>query len=118
MTKKTKRYNDGVVSIYREKAQTSSFKTNVKSLSDMEFVVKLDFEELSKRQQDAEFADQNNFTLSRKIRTRRVNGIGVKCKAVIEGIVYDVSYVDTDRTDAFIYLDEIRGLEVSGSVNT
>ena len=102
-------YNDGVVSIYREIERRSNFsaKLNAKMLEDMEFIAKLAFSEQSKRQQDVEFAYNNGFQLSCKVKTRYVRGIDNKCKAVINGFLYDVSYVDTTRTEAFLYLQGV-----------
>jgi len=106
-------YNDGVVSIYREKARETDFsaKRNVATLDDMDFVVKLNFKELSKREQDLEFAQQNDFTLSMKIKSRLVKGVDNKCKAVIDGYLYDVSYTDKSRTELFLYLEGVKALD-------
>lgn len=103
------RYNDGVVSIYREKEKRSNFgaKINAVALDDLEFVGKLSFSVSSKRQEDLEFAEQKGFTLSVKIRTRYIKGVDNKCKAVIDGYLYDVSYVDASRTELFLYLEGI-----------
>ena len=110
---KLNRYNDGVVSIYREKGRYSDFsaKRNVSALDDMEFVVKLAFEESSKREQDQTFAEQNGFSLSTKIRTRYVDGVDSKCKAVINGYLYDISYVDKSRTEMWLYMEEVKKLD-------
>lgn len=104
---KFSRYNDGVVYIYREEEGRKtdfSAKKNVKALEDMEYIVKLTFEEASKREQDIEFAQQNGFTLALKIKTRLCNGVDNKCKAVIDGYLYDVSYLDIDRRKAEMWL--------------
>lgn len=114
MTKpKFSRYNDGVVSIYREREKRSNFaaKENVSVLADMDFIVKLDFEESSKREQDLEFANQNGFSLSLKIRTRFAPVVDNKCKAVINGYLYDVSYVDKNRTEMWLYMEGVKQLD-------
>ena len=107
---KFSKYNDGVVKIYREKERRSDFsaKRNVLTLEDMDFIVKLDFEESAKREQDLEFAEQQDFSLSLKIKTRFVNDVDNKCKAVIDGYLYDVSYMDKNRTEMWLYLEQIR----------
>lgn len=107
------RYNDGVVSIYREKEKRSNFaaKENVSGLDDMEFIVKLDFEQSSKREQDMAFAEQNDFSLSLKIRTRHLDSVDNKCKAVINGYLYDVAYVDKNRVEMWLYLEGIKELK-------
>ena len=112
MKNKFSTYNDGVVSIYREKKRETDFsaKKNVKTTDDMEFIVKLAFEECSKREQDLEFASQNDFSLSIKIKTRLVKGVDNKCKAIIDNYLYDVSYMDKDRKEMWLYLEGIKAL--------
>lgn len=107
------RYNDGVVSIYRDISERSTFgaKINTRELADLEFVAKLDYEEMSKRQQDQDFAEQNGFSLSMKIHTRLVPSVDSKCKAVIGNTLYDISYLDKTRTDAYLYLEEVRKID-------
>lgn len=106
-------YNDGVVMIYREKERKTSFgaKQNVTALDDMDKLCKLDFAELSCRQRDYEFAQNAGFDLSRKIRTRRIKGIDNKCKAVIDGYLYDVSYIDKNSLELFFYLQGVRKID-------
>ena len=103
------RYNDGVVSVYREKDIRSNFaaKVNAKSVEDMTFIAKLAYAEQSKREQDLTFAEQHGFSLSLKIKTRYVKGIDNKCKCVIDGYLYDVNYVDATRTELYLYLEGI-----------
>ena len=110
---KFSRYNDGVVSIYRPKPKKTDFnaKTNVKTEDDMDFIVKLGFEEVSKREQDLEFAMQNDFTLSLKIKTRLLKCIDNKCKAIIDGYLYDISYTDSSRTEIFLYLEGVKPID-------
>lgn len=107
------KYNDGVVSIYREKPRQTDFsaKQNVSAHDDMDFIVKLSFEELSKREQDLEFAQQQDFTLSLKIKTRLVKNVDNKCKAVIENYLYDISYIDKSKDELFLYLEGVKSLD-------
>lgn len=107
------RYNDGVIRVYREKERRTDFnaKKNVSALDDMDFVVKLDFEESARREQDNAFAEQMGFSLSLKVRTRRVDSVDNKCKAVINGYLYDVSYVDKTRTEQWLYLEGVRKID-------
>ena len=113
MKPKFSRYNDGVVLIYREKTKRNSFaaKENVSELDDMDFIAKLDFEESSKREQDMEFASQNSFTLTLKVRTRYLPLVDNKCKAVIDGYLYDISYVDKSRTEMWLYMEGVKRLD-------
>ena len=112
MKSKFNRYNDGVVSIYRERRKESNFgaKENVSALGDMDFIVKLAFEESSKREQDLSFAEQNGFSLSLKIRTRLFPSVDNKCKAVISGSLYDISYVDKSREEMWLYMEYVKEL--------
>ena len=110
------RYNDGVVYIYREEEGRKtdfSAKRNVQTLDDMEYIVKLAFEEASKREQDIEFAQQHDFTLTLKIKTRLCKAVDNKCKAVIDGYLYDVAYTDTDRKKAemWLYLQGVKPID-------
>lgn len=113
MKYKFSRFNDGVVSIYREKEKRTNFgaKENPSTLGDLEFVAKLDFEESSKREQDLEFANQNGFSLSLKIHTRYLKSVDNKCKAVVDGYLYDIQYVDKTRTDMYLYMEGVKSLD-------
>lgn len=113
MKNKFAKYNDGVVCIYREKERRNDFsaKRNVTTVDDMDFVVRLDFEEMAKREQDLAFAEQNGFTLSMKIKTRFVKLVDNKCKAVIDGYLYDISHTDKTKTDLFIYMEGVRTID-------
>lgn len=112
MNTKLSKYNDGVVRIYRDKPRQSDFgaKRNTKTLEHMDFVVRLDFEEASRREEDMELAKRNSFSLTLKIRTRAVPGVNSLCKAVIDGYLYDVKYTDKNRTEMWLYLEGVREL--------
>lgn len=111
--RKISTYNDGVVSIYREKPRTTDFnaKKNPRTLDDMDFIVKLAYEESSRREQDLEFAEKLGFSLTLKIRTRAVPGVDSKCKAVIDGHLYDVRDTDKSREEMWLYLEGVRKLD-------
>lgn len=115
--KKFSKFNDGVAKIYREKDRRTNFsaKVNVSVLDDMDFVVRLDFQEMSKREQDLDFASQNDFTLSMKIKTRHFKDIDNKCKAVIDGYLYDIAYIDRTQTELFLYLEGIKKIDTRGN---
>lgn len=113
MKPKFSRYNDGKVYIYREKERRTDFsaKRNVSTLDDMDFVIGLDFEESAKREEDQEFAAQHDFSLSLKIRTRYKKDVDSKCKAVIDGYLYDVSHIDKNRVEMWLYLEEVKPID-------
>lgn len=113
MAIKLSTFNDGVVSIYREKDRKTDFnaKRNVTTLADMDLIVKLAYQEASKRAQDLEFAEQSGFQLSMKIKTRYVPSVRSKMKAVIGDYLYDISYTDKAGLEMFLYLQGIREIE-------
>ena len=106
-------FNDGVVHVFRERPRQTDFnaKRNVVTLSDMDFIAKLDFKEMSRREQDMQFAEQNDFSLSLKIKTRLLKSIDNKCKAVIDGYLYDIAHLDKSRSELFFYLSEVRKID-------
>jgi hypothetical protein len=110
---KFSRYNDGVVSIYREKDRKTDFsaKQNPTSVNDMDFVVRLAYGEAAKRESDLDFAEQRGFSLTLKVRTRNVPGVDNKCKAVIDGYLYDIAYTDGNREELWLYLEGVRALD-------
>ncbi len=111
--RKLSTYNDGVVRIYRERPRKTEFgaKRNVATLEDMDFIVRLDYEEASRREEDMEFAEKSGFSLTLKIRTRAVPGVDNKCKAVINSYLYDVRYIDKSRTEMWLYMEGVRSLD-------
>lgn len=110
---KFSRYNDGVVHIYREKERHTDFnaKQNVSTLDNMTYVMKLAYEESAKREQDLDFAEQSGFSLTMKVRTRYVKNVDNKCKAVIDGYLYDVSYIDKTRTEMWLFLEGVKPID-------
>ena len=110
--RKISTYNDGVVSIYREKPKTTDFnaKKNARTLDDMDFIVKLAYEESSRREEDMEFAERIGFSLTLKIRTRAVPSVDNMCKAVIGDHLYDVRYIDKTREEMWLYMEGVRKL--------
>lgn len=111
--RKLSTYNDGVVRIYRERPRKTEFgaKRNVSTVEDMDFVVRLDYEEASRREEDLEFAEKSGFSLTLKIKTRAVSGVDNKCKAVIDGYLYDVRYTDKTRTEMWLYMEGVKALD-------
>ena len=81
------------------------------ALDELEHFARLDFEQAAKRQQDIEFAEQMGFSLSMKIKTRFIGGVSSKLKAVIDNYLYDISYVDDNRKEMWLYLQGVRELD-------
>lgn len=105
-------YIDGVVTIYEEKCRKSDFsaKANPKSKDDLKKIVKLNYQELSKRNKDFEFAEQSGFTLTMKIKTRKISGITSKHMAVINNFLYSIKHIDSDRKNLFLYMEGVRSI--------
>lgn len=105
-------YNDGFVMIYRKKDLTAN--RNITKLSEMDLVERFAYSEMSRRQQDLEFAEQNSFSLSLKIKIPRPaedKGLDAYCYAVIGKMLYGVQYLDTNKTEYFLYLEKVRELK-------
>lgn len=102
-------YNDGVLQLYEDLESRTDFgaKKNEKKLV---WICKLNFTEMSQRQKDLEFAQQQGFSLSLKVKTPfcRLVRRNKKYKAVICGGLYDVSYFDITKSNLFLYLEYIR----------
>ena len=112
-------YNDGIVYIVRKKPKSTNFNAakNALSRDDLEEVVKLAYEEKSKRDEDVEFASSQGRTLSLKIKTRSYK-VDPTLKAIAGDTLYSIIKLDHDRAkqEMYIYLEEERKL--SDGVNT
>ena len=112
--KKPPAYNDGFVKVYRKKAENLTVNRNVTSVEDLEFVVRLAYSEVARRQQDMEFAEQMSFSLALKIKTMRPmieKGISNQCFAVIDNTLYGIKYIDSTKTEIFLYLEKARTIK-------
>ena len=122
MLRKRKRipsYSDGWLEICREKpGRGTSFgaQENVRSREDMDVICRLAFTQASRRQQDLDFAESRSFTLSMKLKTRRVEGVDPDCKAVIGDTLFDICWVDPSKMELYLYLQEAGRLEGSSAV--
>lgn len=107
------RYNDGVAALHSVTGETTSFGAakNVRALSDMEYICTVPFALQSCRVEDFDFAEENGFQLSRKVRMPLVSGIDNRKKAVINGLLYDISYIDYTRTEMYLYLGGERAID-------
>ena len=108
-------YLDGFVFVYRPNDNRNNFgaKKNIKTLSDMELLYKLAYQQTSKRLQDIEFAESSGRDLTIKIKTRLVSGINNSDKVVLNDVLYDIIYVDEDRfnRELYLYLEEVGQIE-------
>lgn len=108
MAKRLPTYIDGLVSVYETVTTQNAFGGTVQSKTLV--FANCPFGEMSCRQQDTEFAEQNNFSISRKIKVRYCDLIkrNKKYKAIIDDELYDVSYFDKGATDTFLYLEFVK----------
>ena len=111
--KKFSNYLSGVVKIYKDIVSNSDFgaKKNSAKLEDMEFIEKLDFHQLSCRQEDLEYCEQLGFSLAFNIKTHLRRDIKIKYKAVIDNVLYTINFIDYSNKDMFLYLERVRELE-------
>ena len=113
MKKKPETYNSGFVAIYRKKKENLTVNRNVSSLKDLDFIIGFNYKEMSKRQQDLEFAEQNSFSLAMKIKTQKpvvAKNLDASCYAVIRNVLYAIQYIDTNASEYFFYLEKVRTL--------
>lgn len=108
MQKKIQTYNDGIVKFYKKKTDK-----NVKSLNDLEYLSKLAYAEKSIRQEDVEFALQQDKKLSTKIATPNDGNMDTTRCAVIGNVIYGIIYIDRDRkkNELYFYLQEIKRID-------
>ena len=101
-------FNDGVVELYEKRTEK-----NVKDLNDLTYLSKLRFDEKSLRQQDIEFAQQQNKRLSLKIATPDDGNTDPGRLAVIGNVIYAIIHIDRDRTarQLYFYLQEVRKVD-------
>ena len=113
--KKMSNYNDGYIRVCKEIPQKTDFgaKKNIKTIDNLEFIVKLAYEECSKRQQDLEFAESSSRSLNLKVKTRYYKDIENNYKVIIENTLYDIIYIDEDKKnrELYFYLEEVINLE-------
>lgn len=112
MKKKIRTYNDGFIHIYNEKPIRTDFgaKRNTKNKDTLEFVVKLAYNECSKRQEDIDFAEGRDKTLNLKVRTRLLDTLNTEQKVIIDGVLYDIINIDYDRSnrEMYFYLEKVK----------
>ena len=105
-------YNDGVLTVVEEKQKLNSFnaKNNLKTKDDFKEVVKLFYEEQSKRQEDVLFAKSMDRKLTIKLKTPEVENIKTNYKVLIDNVIYDILHLDFDKNnhDLYFYLEEVR----------
>ncbi len=107
-------FNDGVLKICEPEDDQTDFSavTNTDSVDDLEVIYKLNFSELSKRDQDLQFAESLGRTLNLKVKCRYVGGINKLNLVLIGDMLYSIINMDEDRArkELYLYLEEVRKL--------
>lgn len=108
---KNKLYNDGYLSVYQVKRKSNDFGAVVssKTMDDMEFIVKLAYEERSKRMEDMEWAEARDKTLSLKVCCPLYQHVENKHQMIVNNKIYSVINIDYDRAnqEMYLYLEEV-----------
>ena len=100
-------YNDGVVSLMEATPERLTEGLDFSTTTGLSERVRMAFRLMSRREQDVALADSQGFELSLKVRVRRTSLVDPSLTACIEGRVYEISYIDRDTTDSYLYLTEI-----------
>lgn len=105
-------YNDGVAIVFEDITERISFGA-LRNEGNLKRICKLNYGEMTQRQKDLEFAQQNDFSLSLKVKTPFCSLIerNKKYKVLIKNSLYDVSYYDVTKTKLFFYLEYIREVD-------
>lgn len=115
MKKKIQTFNDGIVHVYKSKENNSSFNAarNVQSINDLQFIVKLEFSEMYKREEDLNFAESLGRNLNLKIKTLMFKDIDSSCQAIINETLYSLIKIDFSKQEQcmYLYLEEERKLQ-------
>lgn len=110
-----KTYNSGVLYVCKPSGQKSSFAAvkNQDRSEYLEKVLKLNFDEKSRRDRDMEMAEAQDRYLTLKVRTRLRNEVNSTHKVLIDNTLYSIIYIDPDRKagDMYLYLEEERKLD-------
>lgn len=108
-------YPDGVLGIYRAKERMTDFgaRRNVEKLSDMDRVCTICYGAQAIREQDYEYAERADFTLSLKVRTPRLGLVTPGHLALIGSKLYAISHLDTTDMEMYLYLEEVRDIDIA-----
>lgn len=107
-------FNQGILYIAEISTQDTDFgaPTNATKISDLKTLVKLDYEEMSKRERDVSFAEASDHTLDLKVKTRYHAAAKAHRQVLINNKLYDIFQVDGSSVtgEMYLYLEEVREL--------
>ena len=107
-------YNSGVLYLSEAKTARTDFgaPTNAKKMSEVEKLQKLDFQVMSKRERDFEFAQAKDRSLDLKVKTRVHHSASTDKQVLIGKTLYDIFQIDGDEPagEMYMYLEKVREL--------
>lgn len=107
-------YNDGVLWVCEQITVATDFGAvpNIRNKDDLRRINKFMFKEMSKRDQDMDFAESQGRTLSLKVRCMLHPGVKKTNMVLIEDTLYSIIHIDINRSkkQMFLYLEEERKL--------
>ena len=107
-------YNDGVLYVCENVAGQSGFSStrNARSRGDLRTLLKLDYKEMSRRDEDMDFAESHGRTLTMKVRCRYHPDVTTRLCVVIGDVLYSIFKTDHDAgwRNLFLFLEEERKL--------
>ena len=95
-----------------EKSSFAAVKNQEKA-DDLKRILKLNFDEKSRRDRDMEMAESKDRYLTLKVRTRLRDEVNSMHKVLIGKTLYSIIYIDPDRKagDMYLYLEEERKID-------
>lgn len=107
-------YNDGVLWVCDPEDTASDFGAvkNTTKKDDLKRIQKLDYKEMSKRDQDLDFAESQGRVLNMKVKCRLWPKVNKLHQILIGKVLYSIINLDEDRTsqEMYLYLEEVRRL--------
>lgn len=107
-------FNDGFLRICEPVNSVSDFGAvrNTTDEAGLNKLGKLAFKEMSKRDQDMDFAESHGRTLSLKVKCRLKAEVTKMHLVLIEKTLYSIIHMDEGRThqEMYLYLEEVRKL--------
>lgn len=103
-------YNDGYLLVCERRQGEDFTVRNPKRKDDMQPVLKLAYEEKSRRDQDIEFAESAGRSLSIKLKTRLRQTVKNTHMVLIGNVLYSIIKLDYDRgnNEMYFYLEEAK----------
>ena len=107
-------FNDGVLWVCEPESSVSDFNAikNTSREDQLEKIEKLVYHEMSKRDQDMEFAESQGRVLSIKVKCKLRPKVNTLHQILIEKTLYSIIKLDEDRSrdEMYLYLEEVRKL--------